>query len=401
LDAKIRKIIEFFIFFIGDFLNNYAQKVKHNRVSLFFCIFATKFKNMKKENFQKTVDGKPVDLFMLTNKNGLEMTVTNVGAIIASLHVPDKNGKLVDVVLGHDSIDNYLTSPEAYFGAICGRTANRIAGAKFTLDGQVYTLNANKAPNSLHGGLKGFNAVVWDAKQIDTQTIELTYLSEDGEEGYPGNLNVLVTYKLTDDNAVQIDFKATTDKATILNLANHSFFNLSGAGDEHIGDHLLQINADFYVPTDEAAIPYGKLESVEGTPMDFRTPHEIGARINDNFEQLIFGKGYDHNYCLNKTGHPSPDTRHQLSFCAKAISPKTGIVMETYTTEPGVQLYTGNCLSGDYPVKDGKRYPERSAFCLETQHFPDSINNPNFPSTVLRPNETFVSQTIYKFSIEK
>ena len=349
---------------------------------------------MKKENFQKIVDGKPVDLFVLSNKNGLEMTVTNFGAIIVSLLVPDKNGKLVDVVLGHDSIDNYLTSPEAYFGAICGRTANRISNAQFTLDGQLYTLAANRAPSTLHGGLKGFNAVVWDAKQTDSQTIELTYLSKDGEEGYPGNLNVLVIYKLTDNNAVQIDFKATTDKATILNLTNHSFFNLSGEGDEYIGDHLLQINADAYLPTSEMAIPYGRIEKVEGTPMDFRNLYEIGARINEDFQQLIFGKGYDHNYVLNKKGD-------ELSFCAKTVSPKTGIVMDTYTTEPGVQLYTGNWLSGDYPVKGGKRYPIRSAFCLETQHFPDSIHNPDFPNTVLRPGETFISQTIYEFSTIK
>jgi aldose 1-epimerase len=346
---------------------------------------------MKRENFQKTVDGKPVDLYTLSNKNGIEMTVTNYGAKIVSLHVPDKDGKPVDVVLGHDSTDDYVNSPEAYFGGICGRIANRIANGKFTLDGQTYTLAINNGPNSLHGGLKGFNAVVWDVKHVDTQTIEFFYLSKDGEEGYPGNLSVWLTYKLTDDNAVQIDYKATTDKATILNLTNHSFFNLSGAGEGTICDHLLQINADTYLPTNSTAIPYGKPEAVEGTPMDFRTLHEIGARINNDFEQLIFGKGYDHNYILNKTGS-------ELSFCAKAISPKTGIVMETYTTEPGVQLYTGNWLSGDYRVKGDKRYGERSAFCLETQHFPDSINNPDFPSTVLRPGETYTSQTIYKFS---
>jgi aldose 1-epimerase len=242
--------------------------------------------------------------------------------------------------------------------------------------------------------LKGFNAVVWDAKQIDAQTIEFAYLSKDGEEGYPGNLNIEMIYKLTDDNAVQIDYKATTDKATILNLTNHSFFNLSGAGDSNIGDHLLQINADAYIPTDDMAIPYGTLENVTGTPMDFRTPYEIGARIDDQFQQLVFGRGYDHTYVLNKKGN-------ELSFCAKAISPKTGIVLDIYTTEPGVQLYTGNWLSGDYPAKDGKRYPMRSAFCLETQHFPDSINQPNFPSIVLRPKETFLSQSVYKFSTRK
>ena len=349
---------------------------------------------IKKENFHQTIDGKIIDLFILSNKNGLEMSVTNYGAKIVSLHVPDKNGKMTDVVLGHESIDEYLKSQEPYFGAVCGRTGNRIAKGKFTLDGQEYTLAVNNGPNNLHGGLKGFNAVVWDAKQIDAQTLELIYLSKDGEEGYPGNLTTTITYTLTDNNAVQIDYKATTDKATILNLTNHSYFNLSGAGDEYIGDHLLQINADTYLPTDDTAIPYGKAEKVEGTPMDFRNLFEIGARINDDFQQLIFGKGYDHTYILNKK-------ENELSFCAKAISPKTGIEMDTYTTEPGVQLYTGNWMTGEFEAKEGKRYPMRSAFCLETQHYPDSINKPEYPSVVLRPGEEFKSQTIYKFSVNK
>ncbi len=348
---------------------------------------------LTKENFQQTVDGKSVDLFILSNKNGLEMSVINYGAKIVSLHVPGKNGEMVDVVLGHNSIAEYLISKEPYFGAACGRTGNRIAKGKFTLEGKEYTLAVNNGPNNLHGGLKGFNAVVWDAKQIDSQTLELKYLSRDGEEGFPGNLFTTIIYKLTDDNAVEIDYKATTDKTTIVNLTNHSYFNLSGAGDPYIGDHLLTINADTYLPTDDTAIPYGKPEKVEGTPMDFRTPHEIGARINDNFQQLIYGKGYDHTYILNKKGL-------EMSLCAKAVSLKTGIVMETYTTEPGVQLYTGNWMTGEFVAKEGKRYPMRSAFCLETQHYPDSINKPEYPSVVLRPGETFSSQTVYKFSIE-
>ncbi len=345
---------------------------------------------MKREDFQKTIDGCEVDLYTLSNANGLKMTLTNYGAKIVSLLVPDKNGVMTDVVLGHDSLDNYQKSPESYFGGACGRFANRIAKGQFTLDGQAYTLAVNNGPNALHGGLKGFNAMVWETKQIDPQTLEFTYTSKDGEEGYPGNLTVQLTYKLTDDNAVQIDYKATTDKATVLNLTNHSFFNLSGEGDTYIGDHLLQINADTYLPTDETSIPLGKPESVANTPMDFRELHEIGDKINDNFIQLTIGNGYDHTYVLNKKGE-------ELSFCAKAISPKTGIAMEVYTTEPGVQLYTGNWLSGDYAVKGGKRYPERSAFCLETQHFPDSPNKPDYPTTVLRPNDTFVSQTVYRF----
>jgi len=347
---------------------------------------------LTKKDFQQMVDGQPIDLFILSNKNGLEMSVTNYGGKIVSLHVPDKNGNMIDVVLGRESISEYLKPQEPYFGAVCGRTGNRIANGKFTLDGQEYTLAVNNGPNNLHGGIKGFNAVVWEAKQIDEQTLELKYLSKDGEEGFPGNLSTTMIYKLTDDNALQIDYKATTDKATIVNLTNHSYFNLSGAGDEYIGDHLLQINADTYLPTDNTAIPYGKPEKVEGTPMDFRTLHEIGSRINDDFQQLIYGKGYDHNYILNKEGA-------ELSFCAKAISPKTGIVMETFTTEPGVQLYTGNWMTGEFVAKEGKRYPMRSAFCLETQHFPDSINQPEYPSVILRPGEVFSSQTIYKFSI--
>ncbi|MDR0413815.1 MAG: galactose mutarotase [Prevotellaceae bacterium] len=351
----------------------------------------TSITGLKREDFQKIVDEKPVDLFILTNSNGLEMTVTSYGAKIVSLAVPDKDGKLVDVVTGHDSIDEYLSSEEPYFGAVCGRTCNRIAKGKFTIDGKEYTLAVNNGVNNLHGGIKGFNAVVWDARQLDGQTVELTYLSKDGEEGYPGNLTATVTYKLTDDNAVQIDYKAVTDKATIVNLTNHSYFNLSGAGDPYIGDHLLQINADAYLPTDETAIPYGKPESVEGTPMDFRQPCEVGKRINDNFQQLIFGKGYDHTYVLNKS-------EGELSFCAQVKSPKTGIVMDVFTTEPGVQLYTGNWMKASYTAKNGQQYPERCALCLETQHFPDSINKPEYPSVALRPEETFESRTIFKFS---
>ena len=321
------------------------------------------------------------------------MSVTNYGAKIVSLFVPDKNEKLVDIVLGHPSIDAYLESQEPYFGAVCGRTGNRIAKGQFTLDGVNYQLAINNGANNLHGGVKGFHAVVWDAEQIDEQSIKLTYLSKDGEEGFPGNLKTTVSYTLTEDNALQIDYHAVTDHATIINLTNHSYFNLSGAGSPSICDHFLQINADTYLPTDETAIPLGKPEAVAGTPMDFRFFSEIGKRINEPFPQLIIGNGYDHNYVLNKTGN-------ELSFCAKAISPKTGIVMEVHTTEPGVQLYTGNGMTGKFEAKDGKRYPKRSAFCLETQHYPDSINQPEYPSVILRPGDTFISKTIFKFYTE-
>lgn len=345
--------------------------------------------------FNKQIDSKMTMLCTLTNKKGAELTITNYGAKIVSLMVPDRSGKLTDVVTGHNSIEEYLVSEEPYFGAICGRYGNRIAKGKFVLDGTVYDkLAINNGPNSLHGGLKGFNAVVWDLKQIDGQTVELKYTSADGEEGFPGQLETTVTYHFSDDNEVVIMYNAVTDKPTVLNLTNHSYFNLSGAGDPSIGDHLLTINADYYLPTDETAIPYGPKEKVEGTPMDFRTPYEVGARIDEDFEALNFGKGYDHTYILNKK------EENELSFCARCVSPKTGIVMDVYTTQPGVQLYTGNWMTGNFEGKNGQRYPARAALCLETQHYPDSPNKPEYPTTILRPGEVFQSKTIYKFATE-
>lgn len=343
-------------------------------------------------DFTREIEGKVTTLYILTNHQGTEATITNFGAKIVSFMVKCNNGTFIDVVTGHPSIDEYLHSKEPSFGAICGRYANRIAKGTFEIDGIIYDqLAINNGPNSLHGGIKGFNAVVWDAKQIDTQTLALSYISIDGEEGYPGELHTTVTYHLTDDNELEITYKATTSKPTVINLTNHSYFNLSGAGNPSVADHLLEINADNYLPTDQTSIPYGPMEKVEGTPMDFRQPHTIGSRIDDDFQQLIWARGYDHTYILNKLGN-------ELSFCAKCYSPQTGIVMETFTTEPGVQLYIGNWLSGDFEGKNGQHYPARSAFCLETQHYPDSPNQPNFPSTILRPGETFESKTIYKFS---
>jgi aldose 1-epimerase len=343
-------------------------------------------------DFEATVDGKKTFLCTIKNKNGVEIAVTNYGAKIVSLMVPDKNGNMMDVVTGHASIADYLKSEEPYFGAVCGRYGNRIAKGRFTLDGVVYDrLAVNNGPNSLHGGIKGFNAVVWDMKQIEDSALELRYTSQDGEEGFPGKLDVCVNYHILDNNELKIIYKAATDKPTVLNLTNHSYFNLSGAGDPGIGDHTLQIFADYYLPTDETNIPYGEPAKVEGTPMDFREKHTVGERINDDFEQLKFGRGYDHTFILNnKTG--------TLYYCSRAISPQTGIIMDTYTTEPGVQLYTGNWMTGNFVGKNGQRYPERSAFCLETQHFPDSPNKPEYPSTVLRPDERFESTTIYGFS---
>lgn len=345
------------------------------------------------EDFNKQIGGKNTELCVLTNKNGAELAITNYGAKIVSLMVPDRNGKLIDVVTGHATLDDYLHSEEPYFGAVCGRYANRIAKGKFTLDGTTYELPVNNGPNCLHGGIEGFNAKVWDIEYQDEHSIQLNYVSADGEEGFPGTLETTVTYSLTDENEVLILYQAVTDKPTVLNLTNHSYFNLSGAGDPYIGDHLLTINADYYLPTDSTAIPYGPKEKVEGTPMDFRREYAVGERIDDNFEQLIFGKGYDHTYVLNKTAD-------ELSFCARCRSPKTGIVLEVYTTQPGVQLYTGNWMTGQFEGKPGQRYPERAALCLETQHFPDSPNQPGYPTTALRPGERFESSTYFKFSAE-
>ncbi|HHV84330.1 MAG TPA: galactose mutarotase [Petrimonas sp.] len=345
--------------------------------------------------FVKDIDGKQTGLYVLTNKLGSEVTITNYGAKIVSLMTPDKNGALVDVVLGHSSIDEYLNSEEPYFGAVCGRTANRIANGKFTLEGKEYKLAVNNGPNSLHGGIKGFNAVVWDIVNVSENSIGLHYLSVDGEEGFPGNLDVNLVYTLTDDNALHIVYKAVTDKTTILNLTNHSYFNLSGEGNPYIGDHILTLNADTYLPTDATAIPYGPARPVKGTPMDFITPGTIGERINEDFEQLHFGKGYDHTFVLNK------QNENEYSYVGVCESPETGIKMEMFTTEPGVQVYTGNWMTGRFSAKNGHHYPERSAVCFETQHYPDSINKPEYPSVVLKPGETFSSRTTYKFSIKR
>ena len=329
-------------------------------------------------NFQKLVDGKNTELCILSNKQGAELVVLNYGAKIVSLMVPDRDGRLTDVVTGHNSIEEYLTSEEPYFGAICGRYGNRIAKGRFTLDGVTYDqLPINNGPNCLHGGIKGFNSKVWDAEQPDEQTLLLHYTSPDGEEGFPGTLHVTVTYRLTDNNEVELTYQATTDKDTVLNLTNHAFFNLSGAGTPTVHDHVLTIHASKYLPADDTAIPYGDPVPVAGTPMDFSTPHTIGERIDEPFEQLIFGRGYDHCYVLDK-GNGS------YAEGARCSSPRTGIVMTVYTTEPGIQLYTANWLAGKSEGKKGLFYPSQSAFCLETQHFPDSPNHPQYPTTLLR-----------------
>ena len=348
---------------------------------------------LSRKDFQKEINDKETDLFILKNKKGMEVAVTNYGCAILAIMVPDKNGKYANVVLGHDSIDHVVNSPEPFLSTTIGRYGNRIAKGKFTLYGEEHELTIYNGPNSLHGGPTGFHARVWDADQLAENIIQFNYISADAEEGFPGNITCKVLMKLTDDNAIDIRYEAETDKPTIVNMTNHSYFNLDGDAARNEA-HLLTIDADYYTPVDSTFMTTGEIAPVEGTPMDFRTPHEVGERIEEDFEALNFGKGYDHTYILNKK------EENELSLCARCTSPKTGIVMECYTTQPGVQLYTGNWMTGNFVGKNGQRYPARAALCLETQHYPDSPNKPEYPSTVLRPGDTFQSKTIYKFSVE-
>lgn len=346
----------------------------------------------KKENFG-VADGKKVDIYTLTNSKGVEARITTYGAALVSLKVPDNKGAFADVVLGYDTVDGYV-GDTVYFGATIGRYANRIAKGKFSLGGKVYSLAVNNGENHLHGGPKGFHKRIWKAKpytDANGVNLEFSYTSKDGEESYPGNLKVKVVYTLTDDNEIKLNYSATSDKDTIINLTNHSYFNLAGAGSGTILNHQLQINADRFTPTDAGSIPTGELQSVKGTPMDFTAPTVIGERIDQSFEQLLLGKGYDHNWVLNKNGNA-------LTAVAKAYEPASGRVLEVFTTEPGVQFYSGNFLDG-VKGKNGKIYRKRDGFCLETQHFPDSPNHSNFPSTVLKAGQKFASTTVYKFSV--
>lgn len=350
---------------------------------------------MKKQAFG-TVQGNSVDLYTLTNADGIEVRATNFGGIIVSIRVPDKNGRVADVALGFDKLDGYLDN-KPYFGALVGRYANRIAGARFTLDGVQYSLAANNGPNTLHGGNKGFNKVIWKAEPFENSKgvgLILTYLSKDGEEGYPGNLNVKVTYTLSDRDELSFDYEATTDKATPVNLTQHTYFNLAGEGQGDILGHELTLNADRFTPVDKTLIPSGELRSVKSTPFDFTKPTTIGARINDKDEQIELGRGYDHNFVIRRTGNG-------LELAARAHEPQTGRVLEVYTTEPGVQFYSGNFLDGTITGKQGHVYKQHFGFALETQHFPDSPNHPDFPSTILRPGQVYRSQTVYKFLVEK
>ncbi|MGI9070279.1 MAG: aldose epimerase family protein [Bryobacteraceae bacterium] len=352
--------------------------------------------NMNMQPFGKTSDGHEVSLYTLKNKSGMEVKITNYGGTITSIKVKDRHGKFGDVVLGFENLDGYISKTnKSYFGAIVGRYANRIAHGTFVLDGHQYHIPTNDGPNSLHGGLRGFDKRVWDAKDVSTPRapeLELHYLSRDGEEGFPGNLSVTVRYSLNAENDLRIDYSATTDKDTVLNLTNHSYFNLAGPGSGDILNHKLTLQADRFTPIDQTLIPTGAIQSVAGTPLDFRKPTAIGFRINQDDPQLKFAKGYDHNFVLNHSGH-------ELSLAAKVEEPHSGRVLEVLTTQPGIQFYSGNFLDGSVHGIGGA-YNFRSALCLETQHFPDSPNHPNFPSAVLRPGEQFRQTTVFRFSTE-
>ncbi len=338
------------------------------------------------------LNGEKTGLFTLKNKNNMVVKITNYGGKIVSIMVPDKNGKFGDVVLVYDNIEQTVKG-NPYFGALIGRYANRIARGKFSINGKQYSLKINDGYNALHGGIVGYNDVVWVAKQEGNKLI-LKHHDPDMHEGYPGNVDVIVIYELTDNNELKIFYSAVTDKPTIINLTNHAFFNLHGEGIGTILDQKLMINADYYTPIDTTSIPTGKIARVKGTPLDFRTLTEIGKRINDDNQQLKNGHGYDHNFVLNgKNG--------VMKLAAKVVDPKTGRILEVYTTQPGLQFYSGNFLDGTDIGKGGKKYEYRTAFCLETQHFPDSPNHKNFPSTLLRPGGKFLSETIYKFGVEK
>jgi aldose 1-epimerase len=337
--------------------------------------------SIKQTGFGALEDGTQIDLFTIANRNGLIAKVMSYGLRVTELHVPDQQGKLGNIVLGYDNLKQYL-GPDPFFGATVGRYANRIAKGQFTLDGKIYQLPTNNGPNSLHGGKRGFDKRVWQVKPAGDNSIQGTYRSADGEEGYPGNLTATVTISLTDQNELQLEYEATTDKPTIVNLTNHSYFNLGGAGSGTILDHVLTIHGDKYTPVDNTLIPTGEIAPVRGTPFDFTTPHPIGERIAQ------VGVGYDHNFVLNPSG--------KMNDAVVMRDPGSGRVMEVVTTQPGIQLYTGNFLDGSLRGNGGA-YVKNGALCLETQHFPDSPNRANFPSTVLRPGEKYLQTTVYRF----
>jgi aldose 1-epimerase len=350
--------------------------------------------SVTKTTTKATFQGKPIEMATLKNARGVEIQAINYGAIITSLKVPDRSGTMADVVLGFDRPEQYWADPTPpYFGAIVGRYGNRIGKGQFILDGQTYRLATNNGPNHLHGGVKGFDKRVWNAEVVGRNGVAFSLTSVDGDEGYPGTLKVRVTYTLTDANELVVDYHATTDKATPVNLTQHSYFNLTGSAASDILGHQLTINADRYTPVDATLIPTGTLAPVEGTPFDFRKPTAIGARINQNDEQLKNGKGYDHNWVLNGTAGSDP------GLAARVVEPASGRTLEVRTTEPGVQFYAGNFLDGTLTGKGGQVYKQRTGFCLETQHYPDSPNKPAFPSTIVRPGRDYRTKTVFTFGI--
>lgn len=352
--------------------------------------------NVESESYGTTPDGQEVTRYTLRNKNGMEVRIITLGGIVQSLTAPDRGGAFADVVLGFDTLEGYL-GPHPHFGAIVGRFGNRIAKGRFTLDGKEYQLTINNGPNALHGGPQGFGKQVWSGQPLEEPGVAgvvLRHVSPDGHESYPGTLTTTVTYKLTDENALEIHYEATTDAPTVINLTNHSYFNLKGAGNGDILDHEVMMNADRFTPVDEALIPTGELRPVEGTPFNFRVPKPIGRDIAAQDQQIAYGGGYDHNMVLAKS------IAGVLALAARVHEPQSGRVMEVLTTEPGMQFYTGNFLDGSNKGKGNMAYPRRSGFCMETQHFPDSPNQPEFPSTVLRPGETYASTTIYRFKVD-
>ncbi|CAN5783188.1 galactose mutarotase [soil metagenome] len=394
-NISMKKLLQCYLLFFASVScnNNTKQKAENNNA--IDTVTTATYSLPGKNNFQQMIDEKETDLYILKNKNNIQAAITNYGGRLVSLLVPDKDNKLVDVVIGFDSVQQYKTSTEPYFGATIGRYGNRIAKGKFTLDGKVYSLFTNNGPNTLHGGKKGFQYVVWNAKQLGDSILELSYLSKDMEEGYPGNLQVKVVYHLTDNNELKINYEATTDKKTVINLTNHAFFNLNGQGSGTINNHLLFINANNYTPVDGTLIPTGKIEPVANTPFDFRKPVAIGKNVDANNVQLKNGKGYDHNFVLNN------NTSAGLHHAATVTADKTNIVMEVYTQEPGLQFYGGNFMQAKNTMKGGNKDDFRTAFCLETQHFPDSPNQPDFPSTVLEPGKIYSSSSVYSFSVKK
>lgn len=348
------------------------------------------------DDFGKTKEGLSVKLYTLKNTNGLEAKITNYGGIVTSLSVPDKNGKMEDIVAGYNNLEDYVKA-SPYFGCLVGRYGNRIAKGKFKIDGKEYTLARNNGENNLHGGLKGFDKVVWNAKEKQTPegaALELTYISKDGEEGFPGNLKVKAVYTLTNANELKLVFNATTDQKTHVNLTHHSYFNLAGPENGNIYDHEVMINADKFTPVDQTLIPTGELKAVKGTPFDFTQPQKIGARIDSNDQQLKFGLGYYHNWVINSS------SKSAVNFMAKVTEPTTGRIMKVYSDKPGMQFYSGNFLDSSNIGKEGKPYKHRYAFCMEPQGFPDTPNQPSFPSTLLKPGETYTHTIIYKFSAE-